>query len=537
MKLMRIAFMTFLCTIAITLIGCGGGGSTLPEPPVPTGGVLVTDNPSATDLSWDAIKALPVGTTLGLRLNRTGFEVHKYAVVYHGYDEATSERLIVCQTPETLNVGPGDSGSPLMYDGKIVGGLCYGYPGDNHTFYARFIEDVRAVTTATTRSLGSISSGYAQLQPQLVLKGATPAFVERANRLMANLDSVGDIRFGDENEGVSTKTEEGPNPIAGMSVAINEVSGPITLSSIGSITCAEQDQMFLFSHSLFNQGESASPAVLARAQGLSTSMLAGKLASPTEFQLGVADLDGAYSVRVNRQDRMPDLRTYPLTIDVNPFNADDPGVYRFEITPHNWGGLELDAVMSSVLWSLDDYLGRLGPGSGEVSIMITDQAGWIAKTNYRVGNEDYTSDVTMSMAMDIWWAIENLANPTASPGRIDIKVSLFDDITTTLVSHFVQLLDDVGIGDDVWPDATNTVHLKAYEVYRLMAYVPAWPEGVVTYTTTGDNCITEHQGRLDDLVFSTSPGTCEMTLTASEGHGDTTTEILTVVVEEEPSVY
>lgn len=518
--------IVLLCAVLVGAVVVGCGGTSLPNLPVPSDGKVVTDNPVATNLTWDAIKALAVGTELALRVNRTGFTVHEYGVTFTGFDEAFSERLIVCTTPATLNIGPGDSGSPLMYEGKIVGGLCYGYSGDNHTFYARYVEDVRAVTTVAGRSLGNMSSGYSQLQPQRVLKGASPSFVERANKLINELGgTIGSIKNDD---GVSlSRAETVPNPIAGMSVAINESSGPITLGSIGAITCVEQDTMYLFSHELYREGEASSPVVLARCQGLSPSEYGGKLASPTDALLGATDLDGQYGVRVNRH---AEPTTYPLTITCGNWFAENLYKdYRFQVTPHNWGGNEADAVMVSLLWSLDDYMGKIGPGAGQVVIEITDQVGKVVVISCNVGIDDYSYDVTYDLAGAVFWTLASIVT-TASPSAINVTVDVSDEVPAKLTTHFVELVPGgTGVGEDAWPDETGTVYLKAGSIYQMIAFVPAWPKATISFSADGGNCLAERQG--SDQVFDVTVGTCELTVTATGPDDATAQQTLEVVAD------
>lgn len=218
-------------------------------------GNVVTERISET-VPFETVQQMPAGETLYLHINRTGTTVEQCEVELYGTMVESGERLIVAKVKGSdVTVGNGDSGSPLVTkEGKVVGALCYGFPGDRVLFIARAIDDLnnlkgtdsRANTAFEPLGLSSYISG--------ISKSDYEKFSQRkGSRSVVNSD---DITFVDlETSQISSRTAV-PALIGGMSIEVSEVRGDVlNFGSVGTISSVSEDAIRAFGHSYENGGE------------------------------------------------------------------------------------------------------------------------------------------------------------------------------------------------------------------------------------------------------------------------------------------
>ncbi|MEI6144438.1 MAG: hypothetical protein WCP91_02475, partial [Candidatus Berkelbacteria bacterium] len=219
--------------MALSLAGCGGSGPVAPPAGIPSGGTIVTDNPTQT-MGFADVQSLARGTGLKVRLNRAGYEVREYPCAYIAAFTDSGMKLVECQMPDNVTIGEGDSGSPVLYNGKTIGGLAYGMDGDHKDFWAKSIEDMTPIAQLANvgglqlRAIGfshfcNVSDHVAQVITSLG-HGGEQLFANRPTTSLAQIHTCGGV-------------PESAPAIAGQSVSVDFCRGPIVnLCIIGTLT-------------------------------------------------------------------------------------------------------------------------------------------------------------------------------------------------------------------------------------------------------------------------------------------------------------
>jgi hypothetical protein len=256
-------------------------------------GLKVTNVPFEI-LTFSEAKALPKGTLLKLRINRTASEVLEYTVTFDGTYEMAGERLIFCTTPEKLIVGAGDSGSPLLTeDGKVVGALCYGFSFANNQFAARAIEDMTTINTIAAISSESgkkISSLFKEMDLVWYVNGMDK---NRLNKYHGNKASA---LYGEntqfyklqpiQKKSASIATVD--TVIPGNSIAVMLVSGDLfSMGAIGTLSYIKSDHKVLaFGHSFGALPISARTVLANMVTMINSGEEAFKVAVPSTSVIG-----------------------------------------------------------------------------------------------------------------------------------------------------------------------------------------------------------------------------------------------------------
>ena len=255
--------------LAIALVsGCSGGSALKPDPTIPLGGTVVTDNVTTTT-GWKATQDIVRGTVIWVRLCRRGTEVREHPVTFIAAKTENGENLISVETPSTLAVVPGDSGSqvgwtnPATRQKEVLGQLCYGTGsiGDSTHFKARHIDEVMSVDSrAVSRQA---AQGYKPIENINFLSGID----------QKGLDRLRAAKFAVPVNTRATKTPQPTRggadstpiaPVAGMKISVNDITGDVfTGGAIGTIGYVNPDRLFIFGHAYDMAGDTDIPATLA----------------------------------------------------------------------------------------------------------------------------------------------------------------------------------------------------------------------------------------------------------------------------------
>ena len=175
----KASFTLALAAVSCILVGCGGSGSGSGGPG--TGGsneTVVTNNPTGT-VPWSSVNGdSNLSNGVLIRINDTGTTVVETPATVisasvsdftvSGHSETGVEALY-CQINNGRGVFQGDSGSPVLINGNIAGGL-FG-SSDNVHFYARGIEqeEVTSQGPPIRQVLGQPSK---RINPQWYFEGS-----------------------------------------------------------------------------------------------------------------------------------------------------------------------------------------------------------------------------------------------------------------------------------------------------------------------------------------------------------------------------
>lgn len=291
-------------------------------------GTPVTDNPVQT-LSFQDAKGLKSGTTLKLRLNRTGSEVKEYTVKFDGTYDMNGEHLIYCTTDESLVVGQGDSGSPLLtMDGKVVGALCYGFYFSNYQFAARTIEDLIAIDP--TSSLKTIVKGKSNLFNDLGIvhyaMGVDEKCLERYNKQGTQFNNSNTIFIKNQPAELKSVTKSIATAIPGNSIAINIVSGDLyTMGAIGTLSyITKNNKLLAFGHEFGIFPLSARTTLANMVTMINSTQIAYKMAVPTDQALGCMTSDTQNGILIDPLATAQEFKQ-ELTINMTGKLAKDLG--------------------------------------------------------------------------------------------------------------------------------------------------------------------------------------------------------------------
>jgi len=264
-------------------------------------GAKVLDNPTAT-ISYEEMGKMQKGEILKIRLNREGFNVEQYQIVFEGLYQEDGEKLIVCKTMGDLQVGEGDSGSPILTaDGRIAGALCYGIYGNNSQFLARAIEDVMSIDTDKKCGQLAANSTFQKISPYYFITGLANELPEYAKASLPF--KYEGIQAGNQKAASLLKDEIPGDPIAGMSIAINIISGDIVnVGAVGTISYMNGDKIFAFGHPFMGQETEGIPAYHASMITLIESNLqpAFKLTDNTTHYIGTMIKDKNEGIMIDK---------------------------------------------------------------------------------------------------------------------------------------------------------------------------------------------------------------------------------------------
>ena len=461
--------------LLFALTGCGGGGDSTDQSSIaPEGGKIVTDSPGIE--KWDLVKTLPVGTPIKVRLNRTGTTVQEYDCVIQGISSTMGENILVCKMQNGVVVGNGDSGSPVLYNGKIIAVLCYGLAyGENLIFGARAIEDVIALK-------GDISS-----------RSNSPRTIGNQQFIPMKLAHYNSMKNPDLLNRNGTKGKGGPglaNVIPGMSIAINELQGPAVVGSIGTVSYVDGNRIYAFGHSYnLNGKNNATPVTVATMYSMSNGGAAGceKIASPTDIPVGSLTNDQFTGILIEK-DVVP--KTYPVSIKVK-VNGEQKGEIIEKFAVHNWeetGTATEDWNLQDVIyWAFYRQIGIITPGSATGTL----------KVKYPSSNE-VTSPI-VAPALDSQRESVNIASEASSvfttamdrieragisPEAISINLEVATGKQASKV--FFQL---IGSDGSVYGQYSKPPFSIPQGEYQIRAWVSGWTNTKVSVSSPNDPAI------------------------------------------------
>lgn len=512
--------------------GCNGGNSSsltsgtgvLNNSNQPAGSqVVTTDYDMSKRVTWDEVKKFTKGTPLYMRVNLKDSKVLRSPVRFEGYEDSTAERLIVITTPADLISGSGFSGSPLeTADGRIIGGLRYGVPGDGHSGLIAYVDDViKAIndeggtrtTSPTTRSV--MGKSYTLLPVVRYITGLSQQNVLRMRKPLPDGYQIMSTSNDSRDAAVPTGAL-----IPGESVSINEISGPLmTGGAIGTFTCTYQGWMIFFSHAYAQEGNIATPVTRAKMVTTINSPSAGtmKEAVPYGPPVGTALTDRFNGVGGKTDPSL--AKTYPVDVKVI-VNGGNQKSFQHIITKHKGNYTEQYFAGGAIFMPLDFVFDKVagGQANGTLKISLADgttKTEQITLPNPK--NEYVSSDIVSETYYEVSDLIFQDVNPGESPAGVELSVKLTDIITPKLSARFWV---DMGSYKTYYtPSATQTFSMTAGKTYQLQAWVDGWVSSdyqivwgisgdgkVATKTTDGDSLKCLAEGEVTLTITATKAG-------------------------------
>ena len=418
--------VALIAAIALSLTGCGGGDSIAPITPpagVPGGGTVVTDNPSAT-MPFSEVQALPRGTELQLRLNRDGYTVREYNCSLISAFVDTGEHLVECQVPDSLTIGAGDSGSPLLYKGKVVGALCYGYDGDHKNFFAKSMDDMDQVNSYVGTAS---SSSHGRKEISLAFQcNASDRAVKALDKMGLKLEGL-TLTSGTSSSGSVGTCGGVPEPasaIAGQSVSVDYVRGDLLNGgAVGTLSFRQQNGSWLaFGHPLDFYGERQVPVSLAWMDAMiDTTFGSFKQAHPTKEPFGALVQDRQQGCLIN-----PAVTPATANVVVKATCAGRTSTYQHDVLQDGGSGAESYFASLCTITSLDRALGAISKMASSGTVTVKYQGGEAETTTFET---------------PVVYTMGGVTPPYDASSEVTGIVSRF--ITSLHDSHFGKSLESV----------------------------------------------------------------------------------------------
>lgn len=265
-----VCLLVCLCFVAVGCGGGGGGGSSSGGSTGSGSAVVVTDNPQGT-VPWANIEG-ESNVPASMRVNDSGTTVtqipatiisaHTGTVTLSGKQE-NNVQILYSQPGLSRKVYEGDSGSPVLINGNVVGGL-FGSADQVH-FDARGIQQELATTSGPVRMLQQ----FPRIAPQWHFEGS-PDLIPLI-RTKANFGNT--IYEGPVRRSVSKAVVNSVPPLPGRRYASPIVIGPYALGfDLATYTMEMPNGKWVATgHGLEDAGTVTWPITAASVDGLSNT--------------------------------------------------------------------------------------------------------------------------------------------------------------------------------------------------------------------------------------------------------------------------
>lgn len=291
-------------------------------------------------------------------------------------DEGIDEKLILVKTAgekmeEIGGIASGMSGSPVYIDQKLVGAIAYSWSNGSglYALVTPIEKMLKLLDESSSDDTASISDNKEFAFSEYLTKSKTPLMVSgltgRALEEFKDDMEKYDIRVrsgGDKKEKDYASEQLGP----GSAIAVQLVKGDINISSIGTITYMDENNLLAFGHSFTNKGEvdyMMSEAYID--DTIPNDEQPFKLGSPIERPLGTINLDRGAGV-AGDLDNFPEV--IPFQIKVKDNNRDIKNVVELKLVEDE--KLLTSLAMNSALQSIDSIIDRVGKGTAKVELSV-----------------------------------------------------------------------------------------------------------------------------------------------------------------------
>ena len=470
-----LALIVLVAIVGLLLAGCGSGGNGSPTlgngsivSPVPAGGKVVTSSVTAIE-EWIAVEALAPGTIVQVRLNRSLFEVREYDAVIQNTDNGFGEHIVVCKMANGVVVGNGDSGSPVLHNGKVIAALCYGLAyGDNLTFGARSIRDVIALSGDIAQSTKSAKFRMIGSQKFVPMELAKFNTMKDKTKLLK----------------IAGTRSAHPALIPGMSIAICELEGPAMVGVVGTVSYIDGTKIYVFGHAYnMNGDKNATPATLASMQTMGDGGAAGaqKLITVTDIGIGTFTND-QYTGGLIQTDVV--AKTYPVTIKTTVDGQVKSDIVE-TFAVHDWQvyGLEYYNVTGVTDWVLSRQVGITTPGSttGTFSLDYPGSTNFSASISLpKVGATTESTDIAYETANEFSDLLAKNQQKWMSPTAITMNAVITTGPTAKVWARIIG-----SDGYAVTSSGSDSYSL-AVGTYIVQAWVPGWTKYTFTLTSPGE---------------------------------------------------
>jgi hypothetical protein len=298
-------------------------------------------------------------------LERVSFPAEVVSII-PSQSEPKSLILIRAKGPLVEKIGgiaAGMSGSPFFIGGKLVGAIGYGWEFSDHNL--GLVTPIEEMTKALERSSGAegvVKHGfYEGKNAPMIVSGVSRRGAERISDDLKGRAEV--LPFDLPQGGISVDYNAKLNP--GDSVGVLLAWGDVTVGATGTLTALDDEGNFLaFAHPFLNRGDVSFPLTRSWVHEVIPSIRSPfKLGSPLSI-VGVVSQDRPQAIAGR-------VGSFPHGVEVSVKFTDESGKStskRFQVV--NDPFLMNRILPGALLGLLDDLWGRVGEGTGYVSVKI-----------------------------------------------------------------------------------------------------------------------------------------------------------------------
>jgi len=265
----------------------------------------------------DSVYDLPIGTEMVVRTVWRGTKPQDFVVKYFGIVDIVNSSfpmiLLEASDPRLVQLGgavAGMSGSPIIYNEKIVGALSWSFTSQAYPpfyFFATAIEDMlnppyAAPSLASSRPLEYRGNRLAPIGISMMGHGFSPELQQKL------VEKYPDVHVDFLENNATGLTDITPALIPGGAIGVSLVVGEeVNYTGVGTVTFVDEEKVYAFGHSMEQYGNTELPFVAAEITSIISSLdNAFKIGKVGNEVLGTIYYDG-FPCIIGEIDRQPDL--------------------------------------------------------------------------------------------------------------------------------------------------------------------------------------------------------------------------------------
>ncbi|WP_027338785.1 SpoIVB peptidase S55 domain-containing protein [Halonatronum saccharophilum] len=392
-------------------------------------------------------------------------------------------------------IASGMSGSPIYVDDKLIGAIGYGWQMTDHRIgMVTPIEDmmnlfemdnderkgkkldlkmpIRVGEESYDRVYFAKSSEKVDGEGVMVAKPVNTPLLVSGLRGRAK-DRLAEGLEGYDIEAVSGggiyKEEEGGELEAGSAVAVQLLRGDMNISSIGTLTYRDEDNILAFGHPFLSKGNAnylLSDAYIH--QIISSINIPFKLGSPGQLQ-GVITQDRGAGIS-GRIGHYPNV--IPVEINVKDKDLGREDRYNIQVIQNE--ELIEPLMASAVLQAIDTTLDRAGSGTAKVEIEI--MANKVSSNILKIENLYYSSnDIAAVSLFDLLQGIGILVNnpfEKVNMAGIKFNIEIEDKVSVALIEEINVDKKEVRPGEKLDVEVTLRPYRKEPKTEIISIEIP-----------------------------------------------------------------
>ncbi|MFW6238538.1 MAG: SpoIVB peptidase S55 domain-containing protein [Halanaerobiales bacterium] len=367
------------------------------------------------------------------------------------YDQGVDSDLILVKAggekiEELGGIAAGMSGSPVYVDDKLVGAISRGWEFSRGNYcLVTPIEEMLSLIENSGKEDRELQDSRPEMEAPLIISGLSGRAFERLEEELSAYGLKAVSGSGSTGGRYRSANENEPEP--GSAVAVQLVRGDVNVSSVGTLTYVDGDQVLAYGHPIINRGEVGFLLSGAHISGVIPSdRRPFKMGVPEERLLGVIYEDRGAGIAGEFKKYPPII---PLTVKVNDHQQDKSEKVMVQLVKEEF--LLTPLASNIALESIDSTLDRIGEGAAEVEMSI--MANGLPDMEISHKNMFYSrEDIAATSLIDFYELLELITNnPFKDVSFIDMElnIDIYNQDRVALVQEAKILNEQIEPGDEL----------------------------------------------------------------------------------------